>query len=107
MSDKLMRNFDEDLTIERVNAAIRGDKMIVKIDDIMKLATPLIEKNQISPLAFWLIGTIWRATEQHSSLAEWRDDEIRARDGDPVRIAKLDESIEQLRKHKLLPPQWM
>jgi hypothetical protein len=96
-------NLDEDCSVERVKSAIKGDKMMAKLDDAMRRAIPLAEQNKISPLAMVLIGTIWRDRERGKTLVMSHVKFMKSHNFSDEMDAKWDAAIAQLTEHKLLP----
>lgn len=97
------RDIEEDCTIERVKAALDGDTTTVRIDDAMRRATPLVESGRLSPIAFVLLGTIYRGHADGKGLADQKAEYVRLYNGSSKMSEKWDRAIVQLRTNDLLP----
>jgi hypothetical protein len=102
-SDKAKRELDEDCSIERVKAVIGGNMGLAKLDDAMRRAVPLSERNEISPLALSLVGTLHRGADAGWTLTQQRKHYLDNVGWSGEQVAKWDAAIGQLRRHNLMP----
>lgn len=102
--EKAARELDDDCSIARVQAALENDMGLARLDDAMRRATPLAESGALSPLAMALVGTIYRAHDDGDSLAEMRASFVRGHDGSANMADAWDRAVEQITRHRLLPP---
>lgn len=101
-SERDRRELDEEVNIARVQSAIEGDTGTVAAMDAMGKAQQFIEQGKLSPLAYWLCGTIARARVEGKTLEETHQEYVRLHDGNADMAAAWDRCIEELRGLNLL-----